>query len=210
MTKNALKQQFLDTEEGKKLLQKADEFIKDNVVSYEDLSENEIRWLVQRLRIYQIELEMQNEELINTQQLLQASKAQYVHFFQHAPVGLAMVTKEGIIEKVNNTLSRILNKTTDTILNTPVQNIFDQKSRDIFLGRFKAFYNNPEGKLLECSCKTDNGNEQLLLIAGSILPSSLFSDQTKGDGNILILSFQDITESKRIRLQPAQLKTEVS
>jgi PAS domain S-box-containing protein len=207
MTKNALKQQFLDTDEGKKLLQKADEFIKDNVVSYEDLSENEIRWLVQRLRIYQIELEMQNEELINTQQLLQASKAQYVQFFQHAPVGLAMVTKEGIIEKANNTLSRILNKTTDTILNTPVQNIFDQNSRDVFLGRFKAFYNSPSGKFIECTRTTDNGNEQILLVAGSSLPISLFSEQTAGIENTLILSFQDITEPKRISLQSAQQET---
>lgn len=204
MTSRSIKSQFIDTDEGKKLLEKADEYFKDNIVSYEDLSENEICWLVQRLRIYQIELEMQNEELINTQQLLQASKSHYVQFFQHAPVGLAVVNKEGIILKVNNTLSRILNKKTDDILNTPVQNIFDQNSKDIFLGRFKAFYNNPAKKLLECSCTTDNGDMQILLIAGSVVQSSFLSSQTTGEESVLILSFQDITEPGPISLQPAQ------
>jgi len=204
MTDNSIKPQFIDTDEGKKLLEKADEYLKNNIVSYEDLSENEIRWLVQRLRTYQIELEMQNEELISTQQLLQASKSHYVQFFQHAPVGLAVVTKEGIIKKANNTLSRILNKKTDNLLNTPVQNIFDQNSKDIFLGRFKAFYNNPAGKLLECSCITDNGSKQILLISGNIVQSSFLSNQATGVGNILILSFQDITDSRQIRLERDQ------
>ena len=49
------------------------------------LSAEEISKTLHKLRVHQIELEMQNEELRQTQQALEAARARYVDLYDEAP-----------------------------------------------------------------------------------------------------------------------------
>lgn len=68
-----------------------------------EASQQNVSNLLQELQTYQIELELQNEELINAQTRLEESRSEYRHLFEFAPVGYFVFDKNGIIVDVNST-----------------------------------------------------------------------------------------------------------
>ena len=72
----------------------------------ESLSPQACAQLLHELQVRQIELEMQNEQLRETQQSLNNLLAHYFGFYELAPVGYCSVTKEGLISQANLTTSR--------------------------------------------------------------------------------------------------------
>ena len=60
------------------------------------------------LRVHQIELEMQNEELRQTQAELSAAKTRYFDLYDLAPVGYLTVGEKGLILESNFTAAKLL------------------------------------------------------------------------------------------------------
>src|SRR5580765_5798292 len=60
------------------------------------------------LEIHQIELEMQNRELRESQQRLEDAQARYFELYNFAPVGYCTLDPEGYIEEINLTASAML------------------------------------------------------------------------------------------------------
>jgi PAS domain S-box-containing protein len=64
--------------------------------------------LVHELRVHQIELEMQNDELRRTHLELDEERAKYVELFDLAPVGYLTLTEGGIVVDANLTAAHLL------------------------------------------------------------------------------------------------------
>jgi PAS domain-containing protein len=64
--------------------------------------------LLHELRAHQIELEMQNEQLLDTQLELEAAGARYFDLWDLAPVGYVTLDAEGSILEANLAASRLL------------------------------------------------------------------------------------------------------
>jgi PAS domain S-box-containing protein len=84
------------------------------------------------LRLHQIELAQQNEELRATQLKLEESRAQYMDLYDHAPVGYFTFDKKGQILAVNLTGSRQLGLDKIVLLKKPFTSYMDEEDSDLF------------------------------------------------------------------------------
>lgn len=82
--------------------------VTDAVADGPDLSPMALREVLQNLRLHQIELEMQNEELRSTQAALDIAQARYFDFYDLAPVGYVTVSNKAAILQANLTTAKLL------------------------------------------------------------------------------------------------------
>jgi PAS domain S-box-containing protein len=74
----------------------------------EPFAPEEVHRILRDLRVHQVELEMQNEELQRRQLDIEASRKRYVDLFDLAPVGYLTLTEQGRIVEANLTLAALL------------------------------------------------------------------------------------------------------
>lgn len=91
-----------------RLRQQAEEFLRTSPRDIEAMSAEGIQVLVHELQVYQVELEMQNEELHRVQHELEESRRLYQDLFDLAPVGYLSVDHAGRIVQANLTVASVL------------------------------------------------------------------------------------------------------
>lgn len=101
--------------------------------SIDQLSPQEVQNLVYELQVHQIELEMQNEELRQTQEALELSRARYFELYDLAPVGYLTLSQKGIIREGNLTLAALLETPKKELVEFPL-------SRHILAADQDSFY----------------------------------------------------------------------
>jgi DNA-binding response OmpR family regulator len=91
------------------LRRKAEESLKlNNVESDPSCTPAEAQKLLHELQVYQIELELLNEELRNSKDETEALMAKYLDIYDFAPIGYFTLNADGIIMRLNLTGSRML------------------------------------------------------------------------------------------------------
>ncbi len=80
-----------------------------NMVLQEDARQHDLS--LEDLHVYQIELEMQNEELRKAQANLEVARARYFDLYDLAPVGYCTVSEQGLILEANLTAVSLLEVT---------------------------------------------------------------------------------------------------
>lgn len=98
----------------------------------EPLSPNAMQQMIHDLRVHQIELEMQNEELRRTQVALDSSRAHYADFYDQAPVGHLTVSEHGLVLRANLTTAKLLGVSRSTLAKQAINRFIDTKDQDIF------------------------------------------------------------------------------
>ncbi|MDP2706156.1 MAG: PAS domain-containing protein [Burkholderiales bacterium] len=86
----------------------------------EALSREETRQMLHELRVHQIELEMQNEELRESQAALDAVRARYFDLYDLAPVGYCTVSEPGLIMQANLTAASLLGVARSALVKRPL------------------------------------------------------------------------------------------
>lgn len=87
--------------------------------------------LIQELRIHQIELEMQNEELRRTQRELQASQQQYRNLYDFAPVGYLTLDPGGLILQINVKGAILLGYDREDLIGKPISGLVFDEDRSL-------------------------------------------------------------------------------
>ncbi|MCX7428179.1 MAG: PAS domain S-box protein [Planctomycetia bacterium] len=73
--------------------------------------------LIHELRVHQVELEMQNDELRKAQLALEDSRGKYIDLFDFAPVGYFTLTREDLIAEANLTGAALLGVVRHNLVN---------------------------------------------------------------------------------------------
>ena len=92
------------------------------------------------LRVHQLELEMQNDELRQSQEDLSRAKACYFDLFDLAPVGYFTVSFENIIVEANLTSLAMLGSSRASVLKKPFTRFIFREDQDLYYLQRKQFY----------------------------------------------------------------------
>ena len=76
----------------------------------EVVSPEALRSVLHEVRVHQLELQMQNEELLRTQAELARAKERYFDLYDLAPVGYCTVNAQGLILETNLTFATLLGR----------------------------------------------------------------------------------------------------
>jgi len=114
-----------------------------------NLTPDEIKALVHDLSVHQIELELQNDELLRAQQLIEKSRDELARLYHQAPIGYLTLNQIGIIQRCNQTFGRMVGKDCERLIGKPLADLLEGTDRDIFLGRFRSFFNQPTDKFID-------------------------------------------------------------
>jgi PAS domain S-box-containing protein len=172
------------------LRRKAEERIPELLPS-EELPVEEVRRLVHELRVHQIELEVQNDALRETQAELVKSNSRFTDLYDFAPVGYLTIDEKFIILQANLTLARQLETERGSLVGRPFTNFIAQDERGAFRSRLTRIFENRGRGTLETRLSPRGGESefpaQLVLI---------FAEDARA-ANQCRVSVTDISELKK-------------
>jgi two-component system cell cycle sensor histidine kinase/response regulator CckA len=121
------------TESARKLRQLAEETIrKEDVSALEALSPEQTQQMLHELRVHQIELEMQNEELRHMQHDLETARQRYFDLYDLAPVGYLTFNKNGLILEANLTAATMLGVVRKVLLQNVMSSFILPEDQDAY------------------------------------------------------------------------------
>jgi len=121
------------------LRQQAEDQVKAQDATAEaTLSPEEMGKILHELRVHQIELEMQNEELRRTQVELDAAKERYFDLYDMAPTGYVTLNEDGQVLEANLTISTMLGVSRAELTNHPLSRYIYRDDQDTYFLRRKS------------------------------------------------------------------------
>mgnify|MGYP001376026905 CR=1 FL=1 len=120
------------------------------------------------LRVHQIELEMQNEELRRLQAALEAERSRYFDLYDLAPVGYCSVNAKGLIVQANFTLASLLGVARGAVVKQGFGIFVGREHQDRFyLYRKKLFAGEAPGPI-ELQMRKPGGGTVWVSLTGSL------------------------------------------
>lgn len=146
------------------------------------------------LRVHQIELEMQNEELRRAQELVAASSHAHAALFQQSPVGMMVIDGSGRIVRCNRVFREILPEGREPIgrfwpdFLTPV-------SANHWRSRYRSLATRPEEKRIELEIDLGVDRRRVVRLSFRSAPE-LFAHaaQTQEPDAMLLVAVMDVTD----------------
>lgn len=100
--------------------------------SPQQMNSEEMLQITHELKVHQVELELQNEELRKSQVELERSRSKYTDLFDFAPIGYVVLDQQGLIVEVNLTASAMLGFERKQLRGKPFAGYIRRGSKDEF------------------------------------------------------------------------------
>ena len=123
----------------------------------ETLSPEETRQMLHELRVHQIELEIQNEELRRAQAELEASRARYFDLYDLAPVGYFTVSEQGLIIEANLTAAGLLGVARGALVKQPLTRFILPEDQGIYYRHREQLFETRAPQVCEMRLAKKNG-----------------------------------------------------
>jgi two-component system cell cycle sensor histidine kinase/response regulator CckA len=193
----------------------AEEIARANVQTYpetlEALTPRDMCDALHELRVYQIELEMQNEELRRTVAELDSVRRRYFVLYNLAPVGYCVLSSDGLILEANLTACNLLDCVRAGLIRQPITRFILKEDQDIYYLYRKHFLAARTPDTCELRMVKKDGSFFWARLITTCLgdPMAAAGTLPEGtDGTRLVLS--DITECKRVEKEKNELEARLS
>lgn len=97
-----------------------------------DNEESREQEITEKLNVYHEEIYFQNKELLRAQAELEKSKNSYKELFNNAPAGYVIYSNSNELIKINEVFSKMVGKSQELILGTPITDYINQTDQDKF------------------------------------------------------------------------------
>ncbi|MFT6986178.1 MAG: putative nucleotidyltransferase with HDIG domain [Psychromonas sp.] len=162
-----------------------------------DLNDSDIdnsESLIHELHTHQIELELQNNELQETQIKLYESLKKYSDLFDFAPNGYMTINPKGLIVETNKTSSKLLTSPVHKMLNKPLSDFIVREDQDVYYHFRRKLINTTKYQICELRIKTANDLFMFVQLTASI------DSSIDGIDGQFRLTLTDISELKLAQL----------
>jgi PAS domain S-box-containing protein len=160
-----------------------------NASADSNISDQEISLLLSELQIFQMELEMQNDELKASYQMLEAEGAKLSGFFNQAPVGYFILDYLGSVDEANQTGAELFNVSKKNLLGKKFQTFMAPEDIEPFNSFLRTIETTASRQFLEIRISINDLDFYARIEGVSI--SNVFSDK-----NQYYITVVDVTESK--------------
>jgi PAS domain S-box-containing protein len=198
-----------DKDDGKKVDQlrsRAEELArKTGSLSAEDLetlSLEETQEMIHELRVHQIELKMQNEELRRTQVELDTAWAHYFELYDLAPVGYCTVSENGMILEANLTVATLLGVARGVLVKQPISRFIHREHQDVYYLLRKQLFETGAPQVCELRLVKQDGERIWAQLTATVA-------QDASGAPICYVVLSDITERKRAEEAKAELEAKL-
>jgi len=113
--------------------------------------------LLHELQVHQIELEMQNDALRQTQRALEESRDRYLDLYEFAPVGYLTLTDTGLVEEISLTAAALLKEDRNALLNRHFSHLVAPKDREQWHLHFQQAFHRGGKKTCELALLHGDG-----------------------------------------------------
>ena len=177
--------------EHQELRRRAEELLRQKPEDIQEIPGDDIQRLIHELRVHQIELEMQNEELRRTHGEINELLTKYFDLYELAPVGYFVIDKRGLILEANLTGANLLGVQMRHLIKEKFSRFVAADSQDQFYFHRKLVLETEAKQVCELS---------LVKKDGTPFQAQLYSIAVQdGDGNSnqFRAAITDITERKQ-------------
>jgi len=122
-------------------------------------SPEETTRIIYELRVHQMELEIQNEELRRTQVKLEAARARYFDLYDLAPVGYCTVNEKGLILEANLTAATLLGLARSELVKQPFTRFILKEDQDVYYFHRKRLFETGEPQESELRIVKNDGTQ---------------------------------------------------
>jgi PAS domain S-box-containing protein len=168
-----------------------------------DIPLENINELIQELRVHQIELEMQNEELRQAQLDLQAALDQVTDLYDFAPIGYFSISDKGLILDANLVGATMLGVERKNLTGRRFSQFIARDDQDGFYLHGQKLFETKMKRVCELRMTKNDGTEFYAQLESSPVVEEA--------GNCIVIrsALSDITERKKIELAFAASKLEL-
>lgn len=150
--------------------------------------------LLHELQVHQIELEMQNEQLRQTQVSLEESRDRYLDLFDFSPVGYVLLSEQGLITEANLTTASLLGVARYKLLSCCFGDFIAAEDGDYWYLCFNQLIKHKQELTIELALKDPHGGR---------LPVQL---NCLSSNSIIRISITDISRIKQVETALEELK----
>ena len=190
---------------GQAMRRRAEEMAREKAAlspeNLEVLSPEETRQMLHKLRVHQIELEMQTEELRTGQVELDAVRARYFDLYDLAPVGYCTISEEGLILEANLTAATLLGVFRGALVKHPISRFILKEDRDVYYLHRKQLFEIGEPQAFELRMVKNDGVPFWAQLEATAVQGA--------DGATMCrVMMSDITDHKRVEAEKAELEVQ--
>ncbi len=158
------------------------------------MTTDEIQALVYELQVHQIELVMQNEELINTQQSLRKSENDYTRIYDLAPIAYLTLSQKGLIQQANIAATTLFNLSREKLFNQRLEKLIHADDQDAYYLFFRNMLKEQPSSYL--TIRITNANQYSDNITITYLELKATVVRQENNELIIYLVLKDVTAHK--------------